>query len=209
MSKKSVRRSLSMTPAMRDRLAQLVGKQPRDVTEADLIREAIRQYLDEQEDLIGSRKHFQKSLRERVDQLESALAFQLNVLIHLLATDEAHLRDAIIAAKEDLPAFALPVPLDYLEPQIVDDAVGADDRFLREVHFLVDRDPRIDREPVKADLNGRILEDIGGEDRAEFAERIAAAQPIERLLEIDQLDDRPGGRVGLDRISQLAMLEIF
>jgi predicted DNA-binding protein len=86
---------------MRDRLAQLVSKQPRDVTEADLIREAIRMYLDEQEDLIGSRKHFQKSLRERVDQLESALAFQLNVLIHLLASDEAHLRDAIIAAKHD------------------------------------------------------------------------------------------------------------
>ncbi|MAS35362.1 MAG: hypothetical protein CL610_15230 [Anaerolineaceae bacterium] len=90
-----------MTPAMRDRLAQLVSKQPRDVTEADLIREAIRQYLDEQEDLIGSRKHFQKSLRERVDQLETTLAFQLNVLIHLLASDEAHLRDAIIAAKHD------------------------------------------------------------------------------------------------------------
>lgn len=101
MSKKSVRRSLSMTPAMRDRLAQLVSKQPRDVTEADLIREAIRLYLDEQEDLIGSRKHFQKSLRERVDQLESVLAFQLNVLIYLLATDETHLRDAIIAAKQD------------------------------------------------------------------------------------------------------------
>ncbi|MBZ0293677.1 MAG: hypothetical protein K8L99_14005 [Anaerolineae bacterium] len=101
MPRFTARRSLSMTPAMRDRLAQLVSKQPRDVTEADLIREAIRQYLDEQEDLIGSRKHFQKSLRERVDQLETTLAFQLNVLIHLMASDEAHLRDAIIAAKHD------------------------------------------------------------------------------------------------------------
>jgi predicted DNA-binding protein len=101
MSKKSVRRSLAMTPDMRDRLAQLVSKQPRNVTEADLIRQAIRQYLDEQEDLIGSRKHFQKSLRERVDQLEATLAFHLNVLIHLLASDETHLRTAIIAAKED------------------------------------------------------------------------------------------------------------
>ncbi len=101
MPQKTVRRSLAMTPAMRDRLAQLVSKQPRNVTEADLIRQAIRQYLDEQEDLIGSRKHFQKSLRERIDQLESALAFHLNVLIHLLASDETHLREAIIAAKED------------------------------------------------------------------------------------------------------------
>jgi hypothetical protein len=33
-----------MTPEMRDRLAQLVGKQPRDVTQADLIREAVRLY---------------------------------------------------------------------------------------------------------------------------------------------------------------------
>lgn len=100
MSKKSVRRSLSMTPDMRDHLAQLVSKQPRNVTEADLIRQAIRQYLDEQEDLIGSRKHFQKSLRERVDHLEATLSFHLNVLIYLLASDETHLREAIIASKE-------------------------------------------------------------------------------------------------------------
>ncbi len=101
MPRYTIRRGLAMTPDMRDRLAQLVSKQPRNVTEADLIRQAIRQYLDEQEDLIGSRKHFQKSLRERVDQLEATLAFHLNVLIHLLTSDETQLREAIIAAKED------------------------------------------------------------------------------------------------------------
>ena len=37
MSKKTVRRSLTMTQEMRDRLALLVSKQPRDTTEADLI----------------------------------------------------------------------------------------------------------------------------------------------------------------------------
>ena len=100
MHKKSVRRSLSMTPNMRDRLAQLVSKQPRNITEADLIREAIRRYLDEQEDLIGSRRHFQKSLRERVDSLEAALSFHLNVLVFLLSADESHLREAVIAARE-------------------------------------------------------------------------------------------------------------
>jgi len=42
MSKKSVQRSITMTQEMRDRLALLVSKQPRDTTEADLIREAIR-----------------------------------------------------------------------------------------------------------------------------------------------------------------------
>ena len=101
MSKKSVQRSITMTQEMRDRLALLVSKQPRDTTEADLIREAIRRFLDEQEDLVSSRKHFQRSFRERIDQIEEALGFQFNVLIYLLATDEQHLREAIIAARQD------------------------------------------------------------------------------------------------------------
>ncbi len=106
MAKKSVRRSISMTQEMRDRLALLVSKQPRDTTEADIIREAVRLYLDNQEDIIGSRKHFQKSLQERLEKLEGALSFHLNVLIYLLAaleSDTSHelIADAIIAAKRD------------------------------------------------------------------------------------------------------------
>jgi predicted DNA-binding protein len=106
MSKKSVQRSITMTQEMRDRLALLVSKQPRDTTEADLIREAIRLYLDNQEDIIGSRKHFQKSLQDRLDKLESAFAFHLNVLIYLLAALEPEssperITDAIIAARRD------------------------------------------------------------------------------------------------------------
>ena len=144
MSKKTARRSLSMTPEMRDRLAQLVSKQPRDITEADLIREAIRLYLDEREDLIGSRKHFQKSLRERVDQLESALAFQLNVLIYLLAADEVHLRDAIIAdGLIELENFLL------LETQTIDRSenagtlkTGEAPRYVRRVSLRVSKQLR-------------------------------------------------------------------
>lgn len=106
MSKKSVQRSITMTQEMRDRLALLVSKQPRDTTEADLIREAIRLYLDNQEDIIGSRKHFQKSLQDRLDRLESTLAFHLNVLIYLLVALEPEdsperIADAIIAARRD------------------------------------------------------------------------------------------------------------
>jgi predicted DNA-binding protein len=106
VSPKTVRRSISMTQEMRDRLALLVSKQPRDTTEADLIREAIRLYLDNQEDLIGSRKHFQKSLQDRLDRLESTFAFHLNVLVYLLATLEPEgsperIADAIIAARRD------------------------------------------------------------------------------------------------------------
>jgi hypothetical protein len=106
MAKKTVRRSITMTQDMRDRLALLVSKQPRDTREADLIREAICLYLDEQADIIGSRKHFQKSLQERLDRLEAALAFHLNVLIYLMAalepeTGHERIADAIIAARRD------------------------------------------------------------------------------------------------------------
>ena len=106
MTTKTVRRSISMTPEMRDLLAQIVAKRGREVKENDLIREAIRQYLDEQADVVGSRRHFQKSLQARLDRLESILSFQMNVLTYLLATvlgDEkgAAIEDAIVTAKRD------------------------------------------------------------------------------------------------------------
>jgi len=104
MAAKTVKRSISMTPEMHDLLAQMVAKRDRDVTEASLIREAIRQFLDEQSDLVGSRRHFQKSLQLRIDRLESTLTFQMNVLVYLLAAilaDESAIDEAIIAAKRD------------------------------------------------------------------------------------------------------------
>lgn len=105
-AKYTIQRTVAMTPEMRDLLAQLVAKQPRHVSEAEIIREAIRQYLDGQEDIIGSRKHFQKSLQERVGQLELALSFHLNVVVYLLAsldpdTATQRIAEAIIAARRD------------------------------------------------------------------------------------------------------------
>lgn len=104
MAAKTVKRSISMTPEMHDLLAQIVAKRERDVTEASLIREAIRQFLDEQSDLVGSRRHFQKSLQLRIDRLETTLTFQMTVLVYLLAAilaDESAIDEAIIAAKRD------------------------------------------------------------------------------------------------------------
>ena len=101
MSNKSVRRSISMTPEMADRLKQVVKSKPRNITEADIIRQAIRLYLDGQEDLIGSRRHFQRSFRDRIDRLEASLAFQLTIVLFLLTSDEAVLREAIITARKD------------------------------------------------------------------------------------------------------------
>src|SRR5258708_15875376 len=85
MPNKIVQRSIAMTEEMQDRLQQLVSKHGREFSESDLIREAIRRYLDDQEDIIGSRRHFAKSFQDRIDRLEYALTFHLNVLLHLTA----------------------------------------------------------------------------------------------------------------------------
>jgi predicted DNA-binding protein len=82
---KTIRRSIAMTPAMRARLHQLLEKETRDVTEADLIRQAIREYLDQQEDITGSRAHFRKSFQARINDLDSALTFRLDMLLALVA----------------------------------------------------------------------------------------------------------------------------
>ena len=104
MPNKTIRRSIAMTPDMHDRLQQVVSNYPRDTTEADLIRDAIQGYLDQREDLIGSRRHFQRTLRERIDALEATLTFQINVVLLLLdalVADRDQLPDAIIAAKRE------------------------------------------------------------------------------------------------------------
>ena len=107
MSNKTVRRSINITPEMRDLLAQIAAKQARDVTESDLIRDAIRQYLDQQADLVGSRRHFQRSLQERLDALEGTLTLHLHVMIALLLMllegDVSQVIDeAIVIARRDV-----------------------------------------------------------------------------------------------------------
>jgi Arc/MetJ-type ribon-helix-helix transcriptional regulator len=81
----TTRRSVAMTPQLRARLQQLLAKQGKDVTEADLIRQAIREFLDRQEDLTGSRAHFRKTFQARIDTLDAALTFRLDVLLALVA----------------------------------------------------------------------------------------------------------------------------
>lgn len=104
MATKTVRRSISMTPEMRELLAQITAKHGRNVTENDIIRDAIRHYLDQQADVVGSRRHFQRSLQARLDRLESTLSFQMLVLTYLMATvlgDESNeaIHEAVAAAR--------------------------------------------------------------------------------------------------------------
>ena len=101
----TVQRSIYLTPEIWEYLGQFARQQGREYTENTVIREAIRQYIENQSEVVGSRRHFQKSLQERVDHLEkrlvsysdrntNTLIFYLQIIIHLLAIGLAHLMTA-------------------------------------------------------------------------------------------------------------------
>lgn len=69
------RLSLHITSAMSDRLDQIALM--RDEAKAEIVRAALRVYLDEQEDLLSSRKHFTKMFQRRVDYVEHLLVISL------------------------------------------------------------------------------------------------------------------------------------
>lgn len=69
------RLSLHVTAAMSDRLDQIALL--RDEAKAEIVRAALRAYLDEQEDLLSSRKHFTKMFQRRIDYVERLLAIVL------------------------------------------------------------------------------------------------------------------------------------
>lgn len=79
------RLTVHITAPMDDRLEQ-IAKQ-RDEPKAEVVRAALRAWLDEQEDLIGSRKHFTRMFGRRVDYLERLLVVILGMSLqteHLL-----------------------------------------------------------------------------------------------------------------------------
>lgn len=63
------------------KLIQIKEQKPANTTLADLGREAIGEYIQRQEDAIGSRAHFGKSMRNRLDQLEENLKAEVGGLV--------------------------------------------------------------------------------------------------------------------------------
>src|SRR5690349_19587416 len=78
-----------VTPEMAQKVQQILDRQGRDANRSDLLRTAVRQYLDDQEDVIGSRRHFSKSMQRRLDVLEFKLIFYLDILIYMAAASFA------------------------------------------------------------------------------------------------------------------------
>lgn len=117
---KTARRTITMTPQLQARLRQVAETGPRSITEADLIRQAIREFLDRQEDIVGSRTHFRKTFQDRTDRLQADLEFHLHIITALLAhglavmlpvfteqpiTPEELIQAAIVAAARDSQAL--------------------------------------------------------------------------------------------------------
>jgi len=66
------RLSFGMTPDMDrylEELARTRSRQGKSVSKADLLREAVRLYLDQQADLTGSRKQIARSLEGKLEVL--------------------------------------------------------------------------------------------------------------------------------------------
>lgn len=84
------RLSVQITDAMDDRLEQVA--RGRDEAKAEVVRAALRAFLDEQEDMIGSRKHFTKVFGRRIDQVERvvAIGIWLNLQTLQMLTERLH-----------------------------------------------------------------------------------------------------------------------
>ena len=102
----TVQRTIYMTPEMWEYLAQIARKRGRDCNESVLIREAVRNFIDSQADVLSSRRHFQKSFQERIDHLEEQLGkaqardsktilFYLHILVQLIAFSLAPVLSAL------------------------------------------------------------------------------------------------------------------
>jgi uncharacterized protein (DUF1778 family) len=72
MSNKNVRISLRVTPELWALMEQIMQKEGRRSIN-DFVQACIHAYIDEIGDIIGSRRHFNKSLATRMDHLEALL----------------------------------------------------------------------------------------------------------------------------------------
>jgi hypothetical protein len=97
----TVQRTIYLTKEMYTQLDQLAVRRGQGCKANDLVREALRAFLDEQAEVMASRRHFQKTFQSRIDQFEAntlqahnTLLFYLNILIQLLAFGLAHILTA-------------------------------------------------------------------------------------------------------------------
>ena len=92
------RLSVQVTEAMDDRLEQVA--RGRDEAKFEVVRAALRAFLDEQEDVIGSRRHFTKAFGRRIDHLECLLiaVMSINLDVKHLFLERLHKQEVDVVA---------------------------------------------------------------------------------------------------------------
>ncbi len=73
------RLNVYVTAEMQRKLEQVRDQRGPQTSVPDVVREAIRLYIDDQEEIIGSRRHFQKTLREEIDQAKTEIIEHLEM----------------------------------------------------------------------------------------------------------------------------------
>lgn len=82
------RLTVYITGAMQNRLEQIASQH--DQPKAEVIRAALRAYLDEQEDLIGNRKHFTKMFRGLRGPADGGINVQIMHLLYERVKNETY-----------------------------------------------------------------------------------------------------------------------
>ena len=86
---KTERLYIRLTPALYERLKQMMRHKGLP-SMSDAGREAIAYYLEEMSDQIGSRRHFSRSMQQRLDKLDDFIHMHMALQTYLLAHFTAH-----------------------------------------------------------------------------------------------------------------------
>src|SRR5260370_30575232 len=72
--------SFYVTEELHNKLELLRQKRGKRATISDVSRDALRNYVDQQENIIGSRAHFNKTVREYLNEMETRLHQEMEQL---------------------------------------------------------------------------------------------------------------------------------
>jgi Arc/MetJ-type ribon-helix-helix transcriptional regulator len=133
-STKDIQFTLRVSPELWDHIRQVLPKTAhKNVSE--FIRACIRAYIDESADIMGSRRHFQNRLGERMDRLEALILW--NALLGQMITA----RNAFTIMDELTPEDATEQP-----PQVEDQFAQSFDMSRKMLSaFLAQQQPIIDK----------------------------------------------------------------
>ncbi|MHB8629275.1 MAG: hypothetical protein ACYDBJ_24745 [Aggregatilineales bacterium] len=74
------RLNVYVSAELQRKLEQIRDQRGPQATVPDVVRDAIRQYIDNEEEIIGSRRHFQRSLRDTVEAAKLELTWNSLIL---------------------------------------------------------------------------------------------------------------------------------